>query len=878
MAISPGTKLGPYEVIAPIGAGGMGEVYRAHDSRLGRDVAIKVLPEHLMADLGLRQRFEREAKAICKLSHPNICTLHDIGSQNGIDFLVMELIEGETLEQRLTRGALPTEQTLRVAAQIAEALARAHSQGVVHRDLKPSNVMLTKSGAKLMDFGLAKQSEIASFAAATVAEVTRDDAKLTGQGTLVGTFQYMSPEQLEGKTADARSDIFALGELIYEMATGRPAFAAKSRASLIAAILTTEPPPLSQVQPMTPPALERVVKRCLAKDPDERWQSASDLASELNWILAGGSQSGVMAQIARPHSSKTWIWVAAGLVIAVLASLVFWRAGTSKNPATQVNLSVSLPEEFSLANISTVPFSISRDGSTIVYSAVGADRKFRLYLRKLNSFETTPISGTEGAANATFSPDGKWIAFQSFDGLKKVPTNGGSPTHLSAEASPLGIEWDESNTIYFVRTFTSGIYSVSSEGGPSKRVLPQEGDSRVQLWPSVLPDHSGMIYTVWTGKSFNDARIEGYSFKTGERKTLLDGGTGARYLPSGHIVFGRNGTLYSVPFDAKRLAVSGTPTPVLEGVTMGAANGDSDFAVSDDGTLVYQPGTMMTFQRNLVSIDRAGKVTKIRDDVAPYATPSVSKDGTRIALTLEASSFDVWVYDLRRDILTKASFGADDYRPFISPNGEMLAYDSSKSGYQQLFLKHGILEGSEDALTSGPEGKELYGWTPDGKELIFGRQNKDSGWDLYAISVDGDHKVRTLVTEPFNQAKAALSPDGKWLAYASDESGQDEVFVVSMPDGRSRAQISTGGGTLPRWSRSGDEMFFISKGKILSVKFTRAEVLSPNKPTLLFEDKLEWSGYDVAPDGSFIVAREADAKKPATKFNVVLNWMSTLRK
>jgi eukaryotic-like serine/threonine-protein kinase len=880
MAIAPGTKLGPYEIIAPLGAGGMGEVYRAHDSRLDRDVAIKVLPEHLMSDASLRLRFEREAKAICKLSHPNICTLHDIGNQDGIDFLVMELIEGETLEQRLARGPLSSEQTLKYSAQIAEALAKAHSNGIVHRDLKPSNVMLTKSGAKLMDFGLAKQSEIASFATAAMTEMTKDDARLTGEGTLIGTFQYMSPEQLEGKTADARSDIFALGELAYEMVTGKPAFAAKSRASLIAAILTNDPPPMSQIQPMTPPALERVVKRCLSKDPDERWQSASDLASELNWILAGGSQSGFTPQTTGHRASRRWMWMAAVVAFVALAALMGWYSGAGRLKQAKVHLSIALPDGKRLTYGPTVPVAISPDGKTIMYSAFGDDRSIQLYQRKLDSFEATPIAGTEGAISAIFSPDGEWIAFTTLEGLKKVSLRGGSPVLLSSESSPLGIAWSKDNTIYFIKTFTSGIYAVPAAGGVAKKVTPQEtsAEGRVQLWPSLLPDDSGLIFTTWTGKSFNDARIDSFTFKTGTRKRLLDGGTCARYVDGGHLLFARNATLYAAPFDLGNLTVKGSAIPVLEGVMMGAANGNADYVLSADGTLVYNPGEYRAFQRRLVWMDRAGKITNIKDDIQPYSQPTLSPDGSKIALTLEGSSFDVWVYDLNREVLTKASFGADDYRPSISPDGKMLAYDSSKTGRQEIFLKHGILEGEETQITTDPDGKELYGWMPNGRELIYGKQSIESGWDIYAVAIDGDHKIRPLINGTFNQTEARISPDGKWIAYLSDESGRNEVFVVSATDPTARAQISTGGGKLPRWSKRSDELLFTSKDRILSVKFAGGNILNPSKPVLLFEDKAEWSGFDVAADGRLVVAREAQDPKSGTRLNVILNWAAGLGK
>ena len=883
MSLAPGTKLGPYEIQSPLGAGGMGEVYRARDTRLDREVAIKVLPASLSSDVSLKQRLEREAKAISKLSHPHICSLHDIGHQDGVDFLVMEFLEGETLEKRLISGPLPPEQTLRYAAQIADALAKAHKLGITHRDLKPANVMLTKSGAKLLDFGLAKQSGTAPLAAA-LTEMTLEQAKLTSDGMIVGTFQYMAPEQLEGKEADTRTDIFALGELIHEMATGKPAFTGKSRASLIAAILTTEPPPITQLQPIAPVALEHVVKKCLAKDPDERWQSASDLASELNWILAAGSQAGVAAPSISPRKRRERaIWIGTGValavVLALIAAYVGWQSGAGGRSVSPVHLTVTLPLGKTLPNISNLPVAISPDGSTIVYSAYGEDRKMQLYSRKLGSFQSTPIAGTEGAGFPFFSPSGEWLAFISQDNkLEKVSLLGGSAVVVADQAT-FGGAWADDDTIYYVPHFNSGLYAVPAGGGPPRRVT-QTGstpDDRAHVWTSVLPGGNGLIFTVWTGRSFNDARIEALSFKTGKRKVLIEG-TGARYLSNGYLAFARNGTLFVVGFDPKRLEIIGAPVPVVEGVNTGASNGDADFAVSNNGTLVFQPGTFSSFQRNLAWMDRSGKATNITEEVKPFAMPAMSPDGKRIALVLQGSSFDAWVYDLERDTLTRASFGGDDYRPHFSPDGKMLGYDSSKSGHQQVYVKHGVAQGEEVVVTEGPENKEFYGWTPDGREVIFGRQNKDTGWDLYAAAVEGDHKPRPLVVMPFNQNGARLSPDGKWLAYVSDESGQGEIFVQAMSDPSTRAQVSSGGGDEPRWARSSNELFFRSKNRVMSVKFAPGGELNPGKPSMLFEDKREWAGYDVAADGRLVVTREAENNGAGTQINVVLGWFEELKR
>jgi Tol biopolymer transport system component len=856
----------------------MGEVYRARDTRLDREVAVKVLLTNLSSDPSLRQRLEREAKAVSKFSHPHICTLHDIGHQDGIDFLVMELVEGESLEQRLLKGPLPTDQTIRYAAQIADALAKAHKRGFTHRDLKPGNVMLTKSGAKLMDFGLAKQSGPAPLATA-LTEMTMDQAKLTGEGAIVGTFQYMAPEQLEGKEADARTDIFALGEVIYEMATGKPAFTGKSRASLIAAILTTEPPSIAELQPLAPLTLERVVRKCLAKDPDDRWQSASDLASELNWMLAAGSQAGVAASALSPRKAREHLmWIAAGVIFALIAGYLGWQSGLGRHSAVPVHLTVTLPPGKSILNQSTGPLAISPDGSVIVFAAYGEDRKTQLYLRRLGSFESTLIPGTEDGGSPFFSPDSEWLGFVADFKLKKILLRGGSAVVVTEPAAAVGGWWADDNTIYYLKAFTSGLYAIPAAGGQPRQVT-QPGstpDDRAHVWPNTLPGGSGVIFTVWTGRSFNEARIEGLSLRTGKRKVLIEGGTGARYLLNGYLTFARNGTLFVVPFDPKTMEVKGTPVPVTEGVMTGASNGDADFAVSSNGTLAFEPGTITSFQRNLVWMDRTGKVTNITPDVKPYGSPAVSPDGKRIALTLQSSTFDVWVYDLERGALTKVSFGGDDYSPVWSPDGKMLAYASTKSGHFQVYVKHGILQGEETRLTDGPEFKNPHAWTPDGREIIFVRQDKDTGQDVYAVSVEGDHKLRPLVVSPFDQIEASLSPDGKWLACVSNESGQQEVFVQAMNDPNTRAQISSEGGTDPRWTRSSNELLCRSKSKVMSVNFPPGPALNPGKPVLLFEDKTPWAGYDLAPDGRLVVARDATDKTAVTQINVVLHWFDEL--
>jgi eukaryotic-like serine/threonine-protein kinase len=617
----------------------------------------------------------------------------------------------------------------------------------------------------------------------------------------------------------------------------------------------------------------------LAKEPEERWQSSADVARELRWISESGSQSGIPATFSN-HRRKRGraMWIGIGVASALLAAYWGFRSELRGHHQIPAHLTVVLPPGKVLLFNSTHPVAVSPDGSTIVFSAYNEDRKTQLYLRKLATFESTPIVGTEEGMTPFFSPNGEWVGFITRDNqLKKVLLSGGSSL-ITDMAGPIGGSWAEDDTIYFVKSFTSGIYAVPAAGGQPRQITRTgtTPNDRAHMWPNVLPGARGIVFTVWTGRSFNEARIEGLSFKTGRRKVLIEGGADARYVANGYLAYAHNGTLFVVRFDPEQLEVKSTPVPVIEGVMSGASNGDAAYAVSQNGNLVFEPGSLISFQYNLVWMDRSGKTATITQEVRPYAFPSISPDGKRIALTLQSSTFDVWVYELMRDTLTKATFGSDDYRPRWSPNGKMLAYDSSKSGQQQVYVKHDIGQGSDVVVTDGPEIKALYDWTRDGHEVLFGRQNKDTGWDIYAASVQGDHKARPLVEAPFNQTDASVSPDGKWLAYVSDESGQNEVFVQAMNDPLTRLQISRDTGSDPRWARSGKELLYLSKERLVSVKFAPGATLNPGKPTVLFEDKRDWSGYDVAPDGRLLVAREAGEKTAGTQINVVLHWFDEM--
>jgi len=900
MPLAQGTKLGPYEIQTPLGAGGMGEVYRARDTRLERTVAIKILPPHLSDDATLRQRFEREAKAISSLNHPHICVLHDVGRQDGTDFLVMEYLEGETLAKRLEKGPLPLAQVLQFGIQIADALDRAHRQSVVHRDLKPGNIMLTPSGAKLLDFGLAKAA-VPLAVGATLTDVATRTTPVTQQGTIVGTFQYMSPEQVEGKDTDARSDIFSFGAVLYEMVTGRRAFPGKSQLSVASAVLEKDPEPISTLQPLTPPALDRAIRRCLSKDPEDRWQTVRDLLLELKWIAEAGSQAGVPVPLVSHRKLRERLaWAAAALfALIAIASAIGFVVRTPK-PPQPMRLSAEIGADASLVATFGPAAILSPDGTHLAFVAAGPDQKRRIYVRSLNQLQATALSGTENTRNHFFSPDGQWLGFFADGKLKKIPVQGGAAATLCDAPDDRGGSWGEDSAIVFTPSFGAPLSKVSSAGGTPQ--LLTAFDSQVgemtHRWPQVLPGGKAVLFTSSTFTGFyEDADIVLYSTASGQRKTVHRGGFYARYVPTGHLVYMHEGTLFAVPFDLKRLEVTGQPAPILDHVVTNPATGGAQFSFSETGNLVYVAGSSAMQNVSIYWMDRQGMFTFLRETPGYYYSPAFSPDGKRLAMHIrDGKSADTWVYEWERDTLTRLTFGGEfTGSPVWTPDGQRITYSFlEKSGMSNLHWKRADGAGDAQRLTEGKNQKYPNSWRPDGKVLAFTQLSPDTSWDILTLAIEGDEKSgwkpgepKPFLNSPFNEQDAAFSPDGRWLAYSSNESGNIEVYVRPFPGPGGKWQISTGGGFFPKWSRSSKELFYrTTDQKIMVATYTAAgdsfhadksQLWSPGQ----FSARGPYSNFDVHPDSKRFAVLKAPAAgetSPVNKVSFIFNFFDELRR
>jgi eukaryotic-like serine/threonine-protein kinase len=882
MPLVPGDRLGPYEIVASIGTGGMGEVYRATDTRLGRTVAIKVLPRHVGDNPTRRQRFGREARALASLSHPNICPLYDIGEQDGLPFLVMEALDGETLASRLVRGALLVDQVVRYAIEIADALDHAHRQGVIHRDLKPSNVMLTASSVKLLDFGVARLCATETNAGATPLQ-TGTVQTITEDETMVGTPQYMAPEQAEGRNVDARTDIFAFGALIHEMATGRPAFIGTSRAGVMAAILTHDPEPVSAARKTSaasatatgladpvPPLLDDIVARCLAKDPGERWQTASDLRQALHWITDGPAAR-IHGSQRRPRVRRAWV-VAAGLAGA-LSAAGFWAVAL-RTPSVSGAVSrfvLSVPEADTLI---TSGLALSPDGRTVVY--VGQRHGTRqLFRHALDQLEPVPIAGTEGGDFPVFSPDGQWIGFFADNALKKVPASGGPAVTICPAGFRRGASWGPDDRIVFASGSSPDLMQVAATGGTPRALTSMTTWSGKRAeWPELTPDGRAVLYNVMVTGARDTARIVVRSLDTGMERDLVVG-TNPRLSPTGQILFARAGELWAAPFDRNRLAITGSPMPVLEGLQINAG-GMALFAMAHDGSLVHAaPGRSV-----VVGVDRTGRADVLLDvPRVYYGAPQPSPDGRRLVMAFSdqlASNPNIWTYDLERRLISRLTFGRSrDSAPLWTPDGQRIVFSSDRAGgTRNLFWTAADGSGVPEQLTRSLQPQNPNSWTRDGRVLAFTENS-----DIWALRVDFGRKPEPFLRTPYKEFAAAFSPDGRWLAYQSNDTNRDEIYVRPFPTGDGKWQVSTHGGVNPRWSPDGKELFYLADDTLMVAAITPRPTFQAAAPRALFRHALPWNydgdlRFSVMPDGEqFLMLQPAGAP---FQIQVTLNWAKEL--
>jgi serine/threonine protein kinase/Tol biopolymer transport system component len=902
MPLTSGTRLGPYEIVAALGSGGMGEVYKARDTRLDRLVAIKILPEHLAADPGRDERFQREARAVAALNHSHICALHDVGeapspespsSRGSIRFLVMEYLDGQTLAERLLRAPLPRAELMRCAIEITDALDHAHRRGLVHRDLKPGNVMLTKAGAKLLDFGLSKlQARPDLVALSTVSP----GVPLTAEGAVLGTFPYMAPEQLAGREADARSDIFAFGAMLYEMATGRRAFEGETAATVIGAVLHTDPPPLSTVQPLAPPLLDRLIARCLAKDPDNRWQTARDLTLELQWI--NEHDAPLDAGRRRGQTNRTLAMIAAAALAALaVASTVIYLRRTSVEDAA-VRFSFSPPKELKQAEVRFGgPVTISPDGRRLLYVATGPDGRQLLWVHALDSPTPRGLPGTDGAAYPFWSPDGQFVAFFAEGRLKRISAAGGPPQMLSDAVLPRGGTWNRAGVIVFSAGAGRQLYQLSPGGVAMP--MPADGMNQERFWPSFLPDGRHFVY-------FGRRQAPGIYVASLDLNgaTLLASGLymNAAYAPSGHLLLvtggSMAGTLLAQPFDASRRQFTGEPVPLAEQVPFYPLFARADFSVSQNNTLVY--GTFRGEPTQLAWFDRGGKQLAIVPGATGYTRHALSPDEKTIAadrFDLETQSQDVWLIETSRGVTSRLTTNpGHDQMGLWSPDGRRIVYGSTRPGEANgTRMKELSAAGADDPLfgTDDSQIHQMTDWSGDGSFIVYGRLDPKTKWDVWVVPATanpagGERKPVPYLRTEFNEHHGRLSPDGRWMAYASDESGRSEVYVQSFPVPGPRTQVSTAGGGQPRWRRDGKELFYQSADRTLMVATVKADpTFTASAPSALFTMRVAAGAtpmigsdaqFEPSADGQRFLINVAVDPPPPPSATVILNWPATLRR
>ncbi len=877
MPLAPQMRLGPYEIVSALGAGGMGEVYKARDTRLDRTVAIKICTGQFT------DRFEREARAISSLNHPNICALYDIGHEGGLDFLVMEHLEGESLETRLRKGPLPVAEAMQIAIQIAGALDVAHRHGVIHRDLKPGNVMLTRVGAKLLDFGLAKMTQMPGAASGNLSSLPTVAQSLTTEGAILGTFQYMAPEQLEGREADARSDIFAFGATLYETISGRKASEGASQASLITSVMSVEPPAVSTIQPMASPALDHIIRRCLAKSPDDRWQTARDLLGELKWTAEAGSQAGVPAPVvARRRSREQLAWLAAGaaslmFLIASVFALMHFREQPAKSAA--VRFQVPVPEKLSFHWYDMS--AVSPDGERVAFTASGDGNDGHLFVRTLNSLVATPLAKADNAYSPFWSPDGRQLAFFTSAKLRKADLSGGPSVTLCESCSGIeGGTWNRDGVILI--SLRGVLNRLSAAGGEPKPLGPLVQGETDQAWPQFLPD--GEHYLFLSVNPRHDLQgIYAGALGSKERKRIIATDANAVYLPPGQLLFLRGSVLMAQSFDVKKLELRDEPHPIAEQVALMPFLLGAAFSASPNGVLVWRSGSV-TANSELTWLDRNGKKLGVVGDAAEFSSPALSPDEKKLAVAIrdpKTKMRDIWVADLQRGTRMRLTFdAADDLNPVWSPDGTRIAFTSDRKHERDIYQKLADGSGQDELLLESKDGqKNVEDWSPDGKYLLYNHQPPGHIY-LFVMPLMGDRKPVPYLKTEFRTDQGRFSPNGRWLAYSSNESGKSEIYVqgfsLDSSKPRGKWQVSTAGGAEAQWRHDGNELYYIADANLMAVDVkTDGLSFEAGMPKRLFDVRLTGrvrNRYLASRDGQRFLVNAPLDESSKSPLEVLVNW------
>ena len=887
-----GKTLSHYKVLEKLGQGGMGEVYRAEDTKLSREVAIKVLPEQFTKDPQRLARFEREAKLLASLNHPNIAAIYGLEEAEGVRFLVLELVEGETLAEKVAKGPVPVEEALEVCRQIAEGVEAAHEKGVIHRDLKPANVKVTPEGkVKILDFGLAKAFEDETPVTDISQSPTLTQA-MTQAGVILGTAAYMSPEQARGKSVDKRADIWAFGCLLYECLAGQRAFGGETITDVLAAIIHKEPN-WEALPEKTVWRVRDLLRRCLQKDPHDRVHEIADVRIEIKLALEEPFETG-MGPVEAPRARSPWrpaiAVVLTALVAATLTAIGVWNLiPTAPRPVARMVIALSSTEELDFMGESALSEGVvafSPDGTRLVYVANRGNAR-DLYLRPMDQLEAKHIPGTEGASSPFFSPDGEWIGFFADGLMKKVSINGGTPVVVADAPSARGASWGPENTIVFAPATRKGLSLVPATGGTPEVLTSVESEKGEisHRWPQFLPGGRAVLFTMGTTGRWDDALIVVQSLETGDRRVLVEGGTYARYAPTGHLVYAREGRMMAVPFDLARLEVTGNPVPVVEGVVLHQSNGASNFSFSDRGWLAFIPGGAIQRFRTLLWVDPRGTVQPLTLPPDTYGHPRLSPDGRRLAVWMTADP-DIWIYDFSGDALNRLTFEGANDNPIWTPDGKRITFSSNRTGSQNLFWKSADGSGAVEQLTASEHVDIASSWSPDGKFLAFSESHPSSGWDIWILPMEGERKPQPFLQSPFDEVAAVFSPDGRWLAYESNESGRFEIYVQSFPGPGGKWQVSTEGGRQPVWARNGKQLFYRNdSNQTMAVEIVTEPTFTSRKPRLLLKEQYDTlpiptAHYDVAADGRFITMERAGLSDGSarTQIHLVLNWFEELKR